>query len=66
VLGAAIHHARLVIVNISQNFLGLTGLSATVIMTLLKQLELDSNAVNHSEYASKYSELHRQTRAELV
>jgi len=50
VLGA-IHPAHLVIVNLSQIILGLTGLGATVIMTLSKQLELDSNAINHSEYA---------------
>ncbi len=46
--------------------MGLTGLSASVIKTLSKQLELDSNAISHAEYASKYSELHRQIRAELV
>ena len=65
VLGA-IHPAHLVIVNISQIVLGLTGLSATMIVTISKQLELDANAINHSEYALKYSELHRLIRAELV
>ena len=65
VLGA-INPAHLVIVNISQIVLGLTGLSATVIMTLSKQLELDANAINHAEYALKYSELHRLIRSELV
>ncbi len=65
VLGS-IHPAHLVIVNISQIVLGLTGLSATMIMTLSKQLELDANAINHAEYASKYRELHRLIRAELV
>jgi hypothetical protein len=47
VLGA-IHPAHLVIVRISQIVLGLAGLSATVIMTLSNQLELDSDAINHS------------------
>ena len=65
VLGA-IQPAHLVIVNLSQIVLGLTGLSATVIMTLSKQLELDANAINHAEYALKYSELHRLIRSELV
>ena len=65
VLGV-IQPAHLVIVNISQIVLGLTGLSASVIMTLSKQLELDANAIRHSEYTSKYSELHRQIRSELV
>ena len=65
VLGA-INPAHLVIVNISQIVLGLTGLSATVIMTLSKQLELDANAIHHNECASKYNELHRLIRAELV
>jgi hypothetical protein len=62
----AIHPAHLVIVNISQIVLGLTGLSATAIMTLSKQLELVANAINHADCASTYSELHRQIRAELV
>ena len=35
-------------------------------MTLYKQLELDANAINNSEYALRYSKLHRQIRAELV
>jgi len=65
VLGV-IQPAHLVIVNISHVVLRLTGLSASVIMTLSKQLELDANAIHHSEYASKCSELHRQIRAELV
>jgi len=66
VILGSIHPAHLVIVNLSQIVLGLTGLSSTVLVTLSKQLELDSNAINHSEYASKFSELHRQIRAELV
>ncbi len=61
-----IHPAHLTIVNISQNVLDLIGLLATVIVTLSKQLELDSNVTNHSEYASKCRELHRQIRAEFV
>jgi len=65
VLGA-IQPAHLVVVNLSQIVLGLTGLSTTVITTLSKHLELDANAINHSESASKFSELHRQIRAELV
>ena len=58
VLGT-IQRGHLVIVNISQIVLGFLD-------TLSKQLELDSNAINHAEYASNYSELHRQIRAELV
>ncbi len=65
VLGA-IEHVHLVVVNLSQIMPGITGLGATVIMTLSKQLELDANAIQHSEYALRYSELHRQIRAELV
>ncbi len=57
VLGS-IHPAHLGIVNISQNVLGLTGLSTIAIMTLSKQLELDANAIHHVEYTSKYGELH--------
>jgi hypothetical protein len=63
---SAINPAHLVIVNISQICLGLTGLSATVIMTLSKQLELDANAIHHNECASKYNELHRLIRAEVM
>ena len=62
----SIDPAHLVIVKIAQIVLGLTGLSATVITTLMKQLELNSHATNNSEYASKYCELRRQIRAELV
>ncbi len=66
VLGA-IEPVHLIYVNPSQICLGLTGLGATVIMTLSKQLELDANAIHHGEYASKCSEqLHRLIRAELV
>jgi hypothetical protein len=35
-------------------------------MTLSMQLELDAYAINHSESALRYSELHWQIRAELV
>ena len=48
VLGS-IHPAHFVIMNISHIVLGLTGLLATIIMILSKQLELDSNVVNRSE-----------------
>ncbi len=65
VLGA-IQPTQLVIVNMSQIVLGFTGLSATVIMILSKQLELDSNVIKHAKYASKYSEFNRQIRAELA
>jgi len=57
---------QLVVVNPSQILLGLTGLGATVIMTISKQLDLDALGILHGEYASKYSELHRQIRSELV
>ncbi len=65
VLGA-LEPVQFIAGNISQICLGLAGLGATVIMTLSKQLELDSNAIHHSEYALRYSELHRMIRAELV
>jgi len=65
VLGS-IEPAHLVVVNLSQICLGITGLGAVVITTLSTQLELDANAINHSEYALRYSELYRQVRAELV
>ena len=52
--------------NLSQIRLGITGLGATIVMTLSKQLELDASAVNNSECALRYSELYRQIRAELV
>jgi hypothetical protein len=35
-------------------------------MTLSKQLELDANAINRSEYALRHSELHRMIRAEIA
>ena len=57
---------QLVVVNLSQILLGLTGLGATVIMTISKQLDLDALGILHAEYSSKYSELHRQIRAELM
>jgi len=57
---------HLVVVNLSQICLGVTGLGATVIMKLSKQMELDANAINHSEHAQRYSELYRQIRAEVV
>jgi len=55
-----------VVVNLSQILLGLTGLRATIIMTISKQLALDALWILHAEYSYKYSELHRQIRAELV
>ncbi len=57
---------QVVVVNLSKILLGLTGLVATVIMTISKQLDLDALGILHGEYASKYSELHRQIRSELV
>jgi hypothetical protein len=57
---------HLVVVNLSQILLGLTGLGATVIMTIRKQLELDALGILLAEYSSRYSELHRQIRSELV
>ncbi len=57
---------QLIVVNLSQIILGLTGLGATVIMTISKQLDLDALRILHGEYASKYNELHRQIRSELV
>ena len=54
VLGA-IEPVNLVVVNLSQIMLGITGLGATVIMMLSKQLELDANAIHHSEYVMRYS-----------
>jgi hypothetical protein len=52
--------------NLSQIRMGLTGLGATVIMTISRQLDLDALGILHAEYSSKYSELHRQIRAETV
>ena len=57
---------QLIVVSLSQVLLGLTRLRATVIMTISKQLDLDALGISHAEYSSKYSELHRQIRAELV
>ena len=65
VLGA-IEPVNLVVVNLSQIMLGITGLGKTVIVKLSKQMELDANAIHHSAYAMRYSELHRLIRAELV
>jgi hypothetical protein len=57
---------QLVVVNLSQILLGLTGLGATVKMTISKQLDLDALGILHGEYASKYNELHRQIRSEFM
>ena len=54
-----------VVVNLSQILLGLTGLGATVIVTISKQLDPDALRILHAEYSSKYSELHRQIHSEL-
>jgi len=45
-----------VVVNLSQNLLGLTGLGATVNMTISKQLDLDALGFLHAEYSSMYCE----------
>jgi hypothetical protein len=65
VLGV-IEPVHLVVVNLSQICLSLTGLGATVIMTISKQLDLDALGILHAEYSSKYSEMHQQIRADLV
>jgi hypothetical protein len=55
-----------VVVNLSKILFGLTGLGATVIMMISKQLDLDALGFLHAGYSSKYSKLHRQICAELV
>jgi hypothetical protein len=55
-----------VIVNVAQIILGASGLVATVIITASKQLKLEANTLHHIEHASKYVELYRTARAELV
>ena len=55
-----------VIVNVAQIALGASGLVATAIITASKQLELEANTLHHIEHASKYGELYRTIRAELV
>ena len=42
------------------------GLSATIIVQVAKQLELDANMIHHNDAAPKYGELHRMIRSELV
>jgi hypothetical protein len=55
-----------ILINVAQIVLGMTGLSATIIVQVAKQLELDANTIHHNEAALKYSELHRMIRSELV
>ena len=66
ILLGVLDHVQLVVVNLSQIVLGLTGLGDTVIMTISKQLDLDALGILHAEYSSKYSEMHRQISVELV
>ena len=54
------------LINVAQIVLGMTGLSATIIVQVAKQLELDANTIHHNEAALKYGELHRMIRSELV
>ena len=54
------------IVNVAQIAVGASGLVATAIITASKQLELEANTSHHIEHASKYGELCRTIRAELV
>ena len=65
VLGA-IDPLSFVLVNVAQIVLGSLGLISTAIITASKQLELEANTLHHLEHASKYSELHRTIRSELV
>ena len=44
---------QLVVVNLSQILLGLTGLGATVILTISNQLDLDALGILLAEYSSK-------------
>ncbi len=46
------------LINVSQIVLGMTGLSATIIVQATKQLELDANMIHHNEATLKYGELH--------
>jgi hypothetical protein len=41
-------------------------LGATAITAISKQLDLEAQGILHAEYNSKYSELHRQIRAEQM
>ena len=54
------------LINVAQIVLGMTGLSATIIVQVAKQLELDANTIHRNEAALKYGELHRMIRSELV
>jgi hypothetical protein len=55
-----------VLVNGAQICLGAVGLISAGIVTVSKQLELETNVIQHLEYTVKYSKLHRMIRSELV
>ena len=65
VLGA-IDPLSFVLINIAQITLGCTGLISTAVVWASKQLELEANTLHHLERASKYGELHRTIRSELI
>ena len=48
-----------VLINVAHIVLGMTGLSATTIVQVAKQLELDANNLHYNEAALKYGELHK-------
>ncbi len=52
--------------NIAQICFEDVGLLSMGIITVSKQLELESNVVQHIEYTIKLFELHRMIRSELV
>jgi len=54
------------LINVAQIVLGMTGLSATIIVQIARQHELDANNLYHNEAALKYGELHRMIRSEIV
>ena len=56
----------MLLINVAQIALGMTGLNATIILKIAKQLELDVSTIHHNEAALKYGELHRMIRSELV
>jgi hypothetical protein len=54
------------LINVGQIVLGMTELSATIIVQVDKQLELDSNNLHHNEAALEYGELQRMIRSEMA
>ena len=55
-----------ILINVAQIVLGMTGLSATIIVQVAKQLELNENTIHYNEAALKHGELHRMIRSELI